>query len=94
MDDDCRPNVAVIRPDGTGLRTLVERAVFGAWESDGASLLAETQLALRGAPLGGIVRVSLDGTVSDVILAHDQGDATGDICWPYGVLTNYYRGRR
>ena len=89
-----RTAVWVVRPDGTDAHSIAEGALAAYWADDSRHVLVEWQGALPGAPLGGMVNVSLDGNPDGLVYAYTEADANGPMasdCHRYGVLTKFYR---
>ena len=64
------------------------------WAEDGQSLLVESQIPRTDAPLGGVVRVYLDGRPSQLVYPYGEGDKPDAYCHVYGVWTRAYHGSR
>jgi hypothetical protein len=85
----------LVRADGTESHLAAGSAFPMQWSDDSLSVLVESQLPRQDAPLGGVIRVFVDGRSSELVYAYREQDRdTGEICHPYGVLTKMYRGNQ
>ena len=89
-----RTAVWVVHPDGTDAHSIAEGGLAAYWADDSRHVLVEWQGPLPGAPLGGMVNVSLDGMPDGLVYAYTDADVNGPMasdCHRYGVLTKFYR---
>lgn len=98
MAGDCPVALKKVRPDGTGTTSLLADAFIVGWDVPTARIIAETDMALEGAPFGAIVSVGLDGDAPRVIAPLEDTDLNTDpvrvvwACHPHGLFAHWYGG--
>ena len=85
----------LVRADGTDAHPIARAALPVQFSDDSRSVLVESQEHRPDAPLGGVIRVFVDGSPAELVYAYTDADRNVDeLCHPYGVYTKLYRGNR
>jgi dipeptidyl aminopeptidase/acylaminoacyl peptidase len=82
----------LVRSDGSDAREIAPFSWSMAWADDSRSVLAESQITRPDAPLGGVIRVFVDGGPPELVYPYTAADRIAEYCHRYGVTTRSYRG--